>query len=320
MYWQSRPGSKRPAYLDLCLQTIQKHNPDFEIDVLDRDSLRQTVDCHPLFDRLSLNHQSDYARTKLLHEHGGMYLDFDTICLQSLEPWFLECEQHDAEVCGISWDRDGYILSVGCMGPFKARTDFTTCWASELDLKLESRKDELAQGIDSFDWLDIGGSHMMSILEKFVAEKRVTVYTKNGEETWGQFTVGKFCSGYPLHFFGFEDKNRIKLYRKALPQSMNDTEILMLNNALYPDSFKQLNADEVLQGNTFISQLLRKALSIQPSFAISVNQFIGNLNYLYLSQWDQWETRIRYFYKYPGRLLPELQAKLFFPSDGKNNS
>ncbi|MDJ0555310.1 MAG: hypothetical protein QNJ68_12875 [Microcoleaceae cyanobacterium MO_207.B10] len=33
MYWQNKPGYKRPEYLDLCLQTIQKHNPDFEINI-----------------------------------------------------------------------------------------------------------------------------------------------------------------------------------------------------------------------------------------------------------------------------------------------
>ena len=82
LFWEG----PRPAYIDLCLETVRRHHPDAV--VLDRagfDRLWRHDRDLPI-DRLSLNHLSDYVRAYLMAFHGGLYLDMDCILLRPLGP------------------------------------------------------------------------------------------------------------------------------------------------------------------------------------------------------------------------------------------
>ncbi len=88
MYWEQPPERPRAPYLDLCLETIEHHLGSLTLEILDEKTI---------FDRLpDLDEQvwlrlpdplrrSDYARIRLLYEHGGAYLDVDCIAVSPLE-------------------------------------------------------------------------------------------------------------------------------------------------------------------------------------------------------------------------------------------
>ncbi|MGH7963448.1 MAG: glycosyltransferase [Candidatus Binatia bacterium] len=73
-----------PGYIALCIQTIARHTQ--RLIVLDRAGFDElfTTDRDIDIDRLALNHQSDFVRAYLLAHHGGMYVDADCIAMKDL--------------------------------------------------------------------------------------------------------------------------------------------------------------------------------------------------------------------------------------------
>jgi hypothetical protein len=89
MYWEDLPGRTRPAYLDLCQETIRRHlGPSMTLHVLDNESV---FDWLPdmeasIWHRLTVPAQrADYARTRLVYSHGGLWLDADCIAMGQLD-------------------------------------------------------------------------------------------------------------------------------------------------------------------------------------------------------------------------------------------
>ena len=89
MYWENPPGFSKPAYLDLCLETIQKHLGSFELKLLDERSVTDYIALpktirHPA---LPLDRKADYIRYALLYEYGGVWFDCDLILLRDVDAW-----------------------------------------------------------------------------------------------------------------------------------------------------------------------------------------------------------------------------------------
>lgn len=88
MYWENLPNGARPPYLDLCLQTIRRHLGSLELHLLDE---RSVLDWLPelqadVWHKLPTPvYRADYARTRLVHRYGGLWLDFDSIAIDSLD-------------------------------------------------------------------------------------------------------------------------------------------------------------------------------------------------------------------------------------------
>ena len=87
MYWENPPGFSKPAYLDLCLETIQKHLGAFELKLLDERSVTDYIALpktirHPA---LPLDRKADYIRYALLYEYGGVWFDCDLILLRDVD-------------------------------------------------------------------------------------------------------------------------------------------------------------------------------------------------------------------------------------------
>lgn len=103
LYWEDRPGSRRPPYLDLSLQTIRRHAGDHEVCLLDRKSVESWIDLPPVVDRLAqLAHKADYIRYRLLHDYGGIWLDSDIVLMREIAPAVeIPGDDHDYIGCGI---------------------------------------------------------------------------------------------------------------------------------------------------------------------------------------------------------------------------
>ena len=89
--WLAWTGTNEiPAYLELCLESVRKHNgDDFNIVVITPDNIGVYIDeIHPAYEYLSYAHRADYIRCKALHQHGGIYLDIDTLSFKSLSGWY----------------------------------------------------------------------------------------------------------------------------------------------------------------------------------------------------------------------------------------
>ena len=89
MYWENPPGRTRPAYLDLCQDTIRYHlGASLEFHIVDDTSIFEWLpDLDPsIWSRLTVPAQrADYARTRLVYAHGGLWLDADCIAVGPLD-------------------------------------------------------------------------------------------------------------------------------------------------------------------------------------------------------------------------------------------
>ena len=87
MYWENPPGHSRPVYLDLCVETINRHLGSYALQLLDEQSVTDYIDLperirHP---GIPPDRRADYIRYALLYQYGGVWLDHDLILLRDVD-------------------------------------------------------------------------------------------------------------------------------------------------------------------------------------------------------------------------------------------
>ena len=97
MFWETAPGKTKPAYIDLCMDTV-RHNcaREFDVVVLDERRIRRYLpelrrDLGPL----TIPVRTDYYRYCLLERYGGIWLDADIIVVRSLRPMLERLREHN---------------------------------------------------------------------------------------------------------------------------------------------------------------------------------------------------------------------------------
>lgn len=86
-YWEDGPHASRAPYLDLCLETIERHASPMELHVLSRHDVTRwlpSIDLERFETLPAPNYRSDYVRSRLLQAYGGIWIDVDTIALSPL--------------------------------------------------------------------------------------------------------------------------------------------------------------------------------------------------------------------------------------------
>ena len=83
-YWETPRGRVKPPYLDLCLETMRRHAPARRVVVLDPVNVYEHLPDlrDDVFRLRRISHRTDYLRARVVHAHGGMWLDADTILLR----------------------------------------------------------------------------------------------------------------------------------------------------------------------------------------------------------------------------------------------
>lgn len=72
-YWDAE---KLPILNEYCIHTWRKYNPDVSITILNDTNIHQYVKTFPInYDKLIVQHKSDYIRTYLLYHYGGIWID-----------------------------------------------------------------------------------------------------------------------------------------------------------------------------------------------------------------------------------------------------
>lgn len=245
LFWE---GSKRPSYLELCLKTIQCHNsPDFNVKVLGASELKKSVSfVHPAFDYMRFIHQADYYRGQILHNYGGIYLDMDTIALKSLKDIFRNLVAYD--VFGVQYTPAKSLINMGAIGPMRANSTLTRKWTERvhaiLDEKIESFKAfREGRGKYPLSRSEILGDVLRPLLRNLVEKREISYRGIDGLKTWLQFGIAQMTT------------------TSNIVEKFKDTELLVLNNAMFPKSFTTLSMDGVLESPFGVSQLLRKSLA-----------------------------------------------------------
>ncbi|MGJ5620526.1 capsular polysaccharide synthesis protein [Sulfitobacter sp. MF3-043] len=86
IYWD-RGEADAPDLVRHCIASWRDRNPGWEVHVLDVASVSDVVQMPSHFNALPIQAYSDLLRFRLLREHGGIWVDATTYCLQPLDHW-----------------------------------------------------------------------------------------------------------------------------------------------------------------------------------------------------------------------------------------
>lgn len=166
-----------------CMQTWTDKNPDYKVVLWDNDALNESnwknaKQLHDMLNKKDYAGVADVMRYEILHEHGGVYIDADSVCLKPLEDWLLDC---DAFAC---WEQEhirNNLIANGFLGSVPQSEAMRLC-IEEVATK-DCTEDKLA-------WLITGP---MLVTDVFFKQKpNLTVYPSH-------FFM-------PKHHTGFESK------------------------------------------------------------------------------------------------------------------
>ena len=104
-------GNTLPKLAVKCIKSWEKYCPEYEI--VEWNEQNFDIDASPLYVRQAYEAKkwafvSDYARLKILYEHGGVYLDTDVEVIKKLDR-FLDC----MAFFGIEADTTGIYVATG---------------------------------------------------------------------------------------------------------------------------------------------------------------------------------------------------------------
>ena len=95
-YWH-QGFDQAPNVVQHCLRRVKKLNSDYELHLLDKESVYQYTQRVPIpedkWERMSLAHRSDLLRTQLLIKHGGVWMDPTVYCMKPLDEWLQDYMQ-----------------------------------------------------------------------------------------------------------------------------------------------------------------------------------------------------------------------------------
>lgn len=215
-----------PGYIELCLKTWK-----LPFTMLNYDNLRQYTD----FDiervkRFTLPQIADCVRVHVLRDHGGYWLDADTIMLTDKLPETNFVGYPEQRTCSV-----GLLYS-------EPGSDMFVEWAKY--------QDEVISGWDTPTfWAVMANSFTDPYLQNH-KEMRIYPITDFWPET---YMVDKPLQRYQKYKeFYFEQ-------RCAL-EDIRPTDLLMLHNSWTPDWYKSVPAYKVLDANCTMSNILREVL------------------------------------------------------------
>tara|TARA_B100001094_G_C18158975_1_gene788185 strand:+ start:108 stop:1499 length:1392 start_codon:yes stop_codon:yes gene_type:complete len=243
MYWQNKDkNTKRPPYLDLCLQTIKRNSGNFKINILDDESFQNISSIYmPNYVNIQpLGMRADYVRFCLLKEFGGIWLDFDTIVVKNLDIFFNLLKQY--EFIGFEHNYIGDIS----LGVIMSRPNSKICnYMFEImntALKENKFNQTWGQFTDNLRFY-INKNHNINknMYRGFNAKKTIYPVDYNESEEY---------------FWGNDEPDFI----------IDNFYIICLHNQMYDSFIKNLSIDKILNEDFTVSHIFNYVLNSKKQF------------------------------------------------------
>jgi hypothetical protein len=228
MYWETPSGRTKPAYLDLCLETIERHGEGLSLHALNEAAIRDFLpDLRPEVSRLTPNHRSDYYRSRLVHKYGGIWLDADLIALRPLRELLEGWNGKDVAVYG----RPSGNLSAGC---------FAAVPGSPLLTEWIERQDETLDVEEEMPWNALG---------------KYSLVAASMNHDYHPLPVDRIA---PLPWQDW--MKLLSKWRSPRRYLRADPIVFMLYNKFLHGAFDGMSASDILESDMLISKLFRMAL------------------------------------------------------------
>jgi len=262
MYWEDVPGrGKRPEFIDLCIETIRR-NCGLLVRLLDAESVSKLIDCHPNWKELrEPAHKADYVRCVILHKFGGIWLDCDMICLNSLIP--LSEMLADYDFVGFDQPRypdkeswDDYRTAIIAAFAARPKSKFLQVWIEKMHETLDRAKDGVLK------WEEIG-SKIVRDVKVIMEEQEVPYFFFKSE-----YSVAPFQWSDKTSFWNDQTCVQDVLECKINPCPEKDLQFksplffIVLYNKVFPREAKKLSRKAILDSKMLFGALIREALGI----------------------------------------------------------
>ena len=86
IFW-AQGEEKAPFLVRTCIKSWKINNKDWDVRIIDRDSIKNYVDIPHISDNLPFRFSANILRLKLLEKFGGVWADATTYCHKPLSEW-----------------------------------------------------------------------------------------------------------------------------------------------------------------------------------------------------------------------------------------
>lgn len=249
-----------PEYLQLCIDTFARRAASSYCVRLVRASDVEEVlggPPHPAYQSLSLVHKSDYLRCELLHRHGGLYCDVDTICWSDLHS-ALHVELGTEGCAAVTADAN-ILFECGLnVGLFRRGSYLTRCWRRALHARLDARLPALRAFRDENDDPREDGLEWNEVLRDIVVPLVAAL---------NRLHPGHVAMRLRAHHWhhadqpqGYDPLALAAGSARAGGAPPEGTDVVVLNNNQYSKRVKAATRDQFLSGDSALAQMVSVAL------------------------------------------------------------
>jgi hypothetical protein len=237
-YWENRKGASKPAYLDLCIETVRRHSPSYDVVVLDERSVRDRLPDlrEDIFRTREIAHRADYIRARTVYEYGGIWLDSDIVLLNQIDA-DEALATHDFVGCGIEYGKPSIWFFAANKG---AR--LLERWIEGMDEVLDRKKRNPLSIIRGYrlKWLELAYDILWKLSDGY---------------DYYHYDFKRFA---PIRWDDWE-----KFFSEDIePREVVDDETIavMLYNKFMFEPLRKASREEVLASDTLLGKLFRLSL------------------------------------------------------------
>lgn len=260
-FWE--PKGKIPGYLSLCIKTWQKYLPEYTINILDyqtvKDYLGNVLFSNIICKNMSLPLQSDAIRVALLKKYGGIWLDTDTIIING--KFIKQFEKYELGMIGVEKTIYQYIGFIYA----SKKSALLGEWLNQIIKKVRYYKNLLSLKNNTTNWkrswkkiksLFYLGYDIINPLLKDIKGKQ---YLRLDSSIANVFPEKKFFKNNSMNN---SEKFQLFYFENRDPQIiLNDSvDLILLHNTWTPLKYKNMSENDFLKQDILISKLLSKIL------------------------------------------------------------
>lgn len=258
-FWE--PRKNIPGYLQLCIKTWKKFLPEYEIKILDynsvRDSLGESLFGAIICQDMSLQMQSDAIRVAILKKYGGIWMDADTIIIN--RHFLNELEKYELVMIGEEKFKSQHIGFIFSSVHSSILNEWFNRIIDNINYFKQINNDTKKSWIFN-QWDYLGNKIIDSLTKNFTGEKffRLDKYKINAFPELNYFGNSSLNGNEKYRLFYFS-KGDIKDINSVFENSKG---IILLHNSWTPLDYKNMSEKEFLKQDILLSKLFSKILEI----------------------------------------------------------
>ena len=247
-YWDNINSRETPAYIKLCMKTVDKHcSNSFNIIRLNKNNvytyLPELLKYKDKIEKLIIAHQVDIFRIYLLYKYGGIYVDADVVVLRDPKEVTDKLRTYDFVGFGCTGDKckNGYPNPSNWILASRPTSILMAQTIKNILGKLESDQ--------KFEYHDIGKLVLWHEIEKLMKSDKYTYFHYPNKIDGSRDRHGNWI-----------DSNIAFSDRQIEYEDENNMIFFVVYNSGATDKIRQMTETEILAKDWNFSKFVKKAL------------------------------------------------------------